>query len=1017
MMQKRMLAPADLLDKDKEANGLLILLETGRNMMLTACASHRLACVLARSIDRRTAQGKTTAILADSELRKAQFFDLLGLCEYREGREDNFTPRTYARSGFLDVLDSQARNEDDWFNHLDLVIVPCVEDTLQHPFEWEHLCYRIHDRCVRTGKPLPQFILVISPRDLAEPSLRRNFPIFDLNTAYSMGEHTAHEHAFGGSPVSHVWWTLWAAEDSYLQSIMPAATGTDYGIEPVLAYFAGSKDVRPSLYRPDSAVAMEDQRETLRSHLTSRRGQPLEQYVSICTDGYFGRSDECSAEAVRDLTGNPWRMLRTLVEDGGEAMLASVVVQPGVLRGYLIGNAAYYSKVSLEPLTPRMLNSLYDTLAQMYLRLKRDARIALDEVRKSLLRASPESDAAVRKGDSFTVLKDGFKKFFDATIANRLRLSTNRIWTLQPDGSGSFSRKTWVSLDASRRLEEVGWLTSLRVDIEGGAEAGFIRRDHAWQLHGPGQQCCLGGKLFRGEAIEDDHVRVVKDRSLVTVLTRREIAICMNDPLERKQIEAQAPIRGSRFEFRAEAFELPFRILSAAWWESEDFGDTWRRNDRPQPDRAYLPGRALRIVLSSDNGEPMWTPAQRLALVLWLNEAARTLLPESFPFFVAATSLEESALPQHPPTRGLTPQLQFIGDTDPLDRTAIWIIEDSHADLGIVGVCKDRAEWLLNLCLDYLTWRADEAGTPPDTTLCEINYARIQKDFLAYGEAAVDPACDFTGLRETLSSSGLITARSSRTKSRRQFLARSQVEAAEAGGAGEVIATDEGAAASVICDFCAAGITTQGQRLADGRHRCHACSAVAVDSAAEAQKICDRVLSEFHLVFAREVPVALKIHFASASEIAARAGKNFLPTSAFDVRSIGMACVVDGNDYSIFIEQGHAMPDLSMTIAHELAHIWQYTWTDFARLQAEPDGLLLTEGHASWAEICYARYKAANAANREERNLWEVAADKLAANLNQRSDEYGQGYRRFMQQFGPEGDAFGWLAGQYPKAV
>lgn len=1014
MMQNRMLAPADLLDKDSEANDLLGLLESGRNIMLTTWASRRLACVLARSIDRRTAHGKTTAILAESELRKAQFFDLLDLCEYRAG---NFSPRTYSRSGFLDVLDSQARNEDDWFNHLDLVIVPCVEDSLQHPFEWEHLCYRIHDRCVRTGKALPQFILVISPRDLAEPALRRNFPVFDLNTAYASGEHTAHEYTFGGSPVSQVWWTLWAAEDTYLQSIMPAATGTDYGIEPVLAYFAGSKDVRPSLYRPDSAVAMEDQREALRAHLTSRRDHPLEQCVNICTDGFFVRSDECSAEAVRDLSGNPLRMLRTLVEDGGEAMLASVVVQPSVLRGYLIANAAYFSRASLEPLTPRMLNSLNDTLAQLYLRLKRDARIALDEVRQALLRTSPESDAAVRKGDSFTVLKHGFKKFFGANVANRLRLATDKIWAQQHDGSGSFIRKTWVSLDASRRSEEVGWLASLRVDIEGGAEAGFIRRDHAWQLYGPGQQSCLGGKLFRGEAIEDDHVRVVKDRSLVTVLTRREIAISMNNPLDRRRVETQAPISGGRFEFRAEAFELPFRIRSSAWWESEDFGDTWRRKDRTQPERAYLPGRALRIVLLRDNGEPMWTPAQRLALVLWLNEVARTVLPESFPFFVAATCLEESALPKSQPARGLTPQLEFIGEADPLDGTAIWIIEDSHADLGIVGVCKDRAEWLLNLCLDYLTWRADEAGTPPDTTLCEINHARIQKDFLAYGAETADPACDFTGLRETLSSSGLITARSSLTESRRQLLNRLQVEAAEAAGAGDAIPTDDGSAASVSCDFCGAGITTQGQRLADGRHRCHACSAVAVDSAAEAQKICDRVLSEFRVVFARELPVALKINFASAGEIAERAGKNFLPTSGFDARSIGMACVVDGNDYSIFIEQGHAMPDLSMTIAHELAHIWQYTWTDFARLQAETDGLLLTEGHASWAEICYARYKAANAANRVERNLWEGATDRLAANLNQRSDEYGQGYRRFMQQFGPEGDAFGWLAGQYPKAV
>lgn len=1026
MTAKRSRKPLEVVADDVEARSLLAQIDTGNNLALTAWATRRLASVLAVSIDRRTAHGRTTAIVAETPLRRDQMDDLLELCEVNNG---NFSPRKYSRLDFLEAVESSIKENEDWFDRLDLLLVPCVEDSLRRPFEWEHLFYRLHDRCLKRGLARPQVVLIISHRDLAEPALRRNFPIFDLNDGYVQGRHSSHESAFGGNPVKHLWWTLWAAEDLYLHKLLPVTPSSDFGVEPVLAYYAGGHQIFPSNYRVDDSAAMEDQLESLQHRLTQLRKRPWEQLMSGTEDGYFVRAHACSAEAVRDPAANPWRLLRAMAEDGGEALLAGVVVPPTVLRGYLISNAAYYGSAPLEPLTPRMLNSVNDTAAQIYLRLKNaGTRVALDEIRLALVRSGAVMQT--ERSDAFALLRKHFAALFGQTVANRLKAEALNQWEPSADfASGSFVRRTWVNLDSSKRSEDVAWLDVLKVEAEGIANADSVRRDHVYQLYPPGQQCCIAGKLFRVSAIEHDRVRVRKVAE-PEVMTRLERTVCVNDPLSRISLEMQAPIRGNGFEFRCEALELPFRVSSGAWWESADFGGGWRHLAQQQPERVYRPGRALRLVLSKPDGASLWSAGQRLALVQWLNEAAPTLLPESQLFFIAATCVEVSELPQAEPAHSIVPKLEFIGETDILDKSAIWIFEDSHADLGIVGACKDRMEWILNLCLDYLVWQADEAASVAEETRCSLNRERLAKDFMTYGHSALDPAFDYAGLRQVLATSGLFTDRTSLTSNRHQFIERlrqaAEADAFNAGTGSDAAPTGTfgGADSQVgpidstvpVCDFCGTSITAQGELLQDGRHRCTRCSAVGVDSVAEAQKLCDQVLGEFSSVFGRELRVPVHIQFATASQIAIERGEEFLPTSSFDQRAVGLACTKSDSGYKIFIEQGHAMTNISMTLVHELTHIWQYVWIDFARL-SEEQGKLLIEGHASWAEIKYARYKAANAGTRDERLLWEQAMADQENGLMQRSDEYGQGYRQLMRAVGVDGDAFGWLAGLYPKSV
>jgi hypothetical protein len=223
----------------------------------------------------------------------------------------------------------------------------------------------------------------------------------------------------------------------------------------------------------------------------------------------------------------------------------------------------------------------------------------------------------------------------------------------------------------------------------------------------------------------------------------------------------------------------------------------------------------------------------------------------------------------------------------------------------------------------------------------------------------------------------------------------------------------------VACDFCGCTIDTQGHLLADGRHRCENCSAIAVDSIDEARRIFSQVLAQFPQVFGRALTVPIDVQFTTAAQIADAQGESYLPTSSFDERAIGLARMrgSKGNEeYSIFVEQGHSKESLSLTFSHELTHIWQYVWLDYERLRAE-HGSVLIEGHASWAELFYARYRIQHAPTREERRAWESQLMALEKDRLSRNDEYGQGYRRFVEVVGVDGDAFAWIANLYAKSI
>ncbi|MDO4460408.1 MAG: hypothetical protein Q4C42_10110 [Clostridia bacterium] len=192
------------------------------------------------------------------------------------------------------------------------------------------------------------------------------------------------------------------------------------------------------------------------------------------------------------------------------------------------------------------------------------------------------------------------------------------------------------------------------------------------------------------------------------------------------------------------------------------------------------------------------------------------------------------------------------------------------------------------------------------------------------------------------------------------------------------------------CDFCGRDLSgIQFDTLADGRERCSECSKTSVKSLEEFNRILETVLKNLNAFYHVRINVPVNIKVVNAKKLHKSLNRTFVPTGDYDGRILGVA-IKDKNGYSILIENGAPRLQSTMTLVHELTHIWQYiNWKEkvIQGLYA-PKTLEIYEGMAKWAEIEYAYLIKENSTAMREELVTRA-----------RNDEYGEGFRKFADRY------------------
>lgn len=420
------------------------------------------------------------------------------------------------------------------------------------------------------------------------------------------------------------------------------------------------------------------------------------------------------------------------------------------------------------------------------------------------------------------------------------------------------------------------------------------------------------------------------------------------------------------------------------------------------------------------------TPEIRFTICLLLNELFQSIFPSEVGYIVAA-------MPNVPDCvsgddrysdriRALVPSLE----TSVLEDDAIYLIEDSNIDLGIIVSIERNFQRLLEIITDYLDWYLDpdrdrqgenavdeepeNDGAEPgsgdidrdlanhliskskeatsdvdgedEQTIDDVALDAINFEYVEYLTFGYDDVAQWLKLQETLKylvshnfdDSNLHHSR----KKNAEFDEGSDYDPSQPG--------------THYCDFCGR-VLEKGNYviLKDGRERCPVCSQDAIKTKKQFKKIYEETLEEMESIFGITIDCKIKVRMTNARKVNDIPGEKWKPGPGMDARVLGYAQKsTDGN--KLLVENGAPKWKMKSTLVHELTHIWQFeNWNDNQILKEFPtpeQRNLNMEGMAVWTEIQYLI-----AMGEKERAI------RYKRNRDADPSVYGVGMKKFLAKY------------------
>ncbi len=881
---------------------------------------------------------------------------------------------------FVEMLQDKSDAIDRWLDLLKLIVVPEGERIFAAPDLWELATMILRDRSLARAYVAPKFIVVMSPRVSSESGIRDAIPLQNYMQPHAEAwEERTHSQ---GSCPKRCWWIMWKSLNpvDYMNGLVQQHVLQDYGIEPVLAHFAGSH-LTESRIVTDKQLALIDQSESLKGAIGSVR---FERMTLSMHEDFVG------AITVRDATGNPWRVLHAYMSFGSYTLI-NIVSRNTMLLGYFRMNGQYFSAVPFEPLSPRMSNGDSYFIALLLVR----RLLAADRLPVSTIKDALPFEKLSANGDVF--------KSFSNLILKELglaeKLATEMSWEWD-ETEKKFRRIYYMRFVNSASVRnKLPWLRYYSVKDRSGTCYMTIRAEHVTQQLLPKQHLAIDGKWFTIETIDEkEHtIYIMHDDGIKSeVEYRAKLSISTTTQCSKWKAVDKDSVSMNGLKIKTELFSTDFCIQPEGFWQQYSCGWTVKGCSYSEIDgdvsikRQYDKGRVARFSIVKKDSSPHLNAAAAVALAMWLNEAAIVLFPESWRFFVAVADVEDSCYPEM-----FCPRL--TGENWRRD-CSVLIFEDSHSDIGIARGFIDNLYSVLALCLDYLIWLLDEkSGNEGHIACCEENNTP-PKSFLAFGAENNDKLIGLEPLKEVLSDVKELNGIGALYKERRRSMGSTFTPLLE-----EIESEEQ------VCDFCSADINSgEFEQMSDGRISCKECAKCAVDEKQLEQLFsCAKVFLE-----AQEARLTVEYHvrFANQDEIAMKLGEVFVPTSEFDARAVGL-CRSSQDGTEVLIENGASPEMTACTLVHELTHVWQH-----AMLDCEKAGLELIEGHALWAETALLEKQQRS----PERLFDSHRLTKGASSMQQRhegSDVYGTGFRILVQEMENAGcnNAYEWMKENYSK--
>jgi len=977
---------------------VLSRLWTGENLLVEDPTYDRIAPILATALYHDLLEGRKVLFLVDPQ-RSARFQPdsrLSSVCWVSEwlqtlyGVGDNLRISSlsdFRRKGdteipdilvasaeelsSLNILGRGPEADVEWFTDIHKVVALEGARTLfRHAQSSSALLRALQDQIrIQEEEGSLQLVVLSGNRRNLQPSLQQILPedLFEKRLSF---------------PTPHNPYAIcWRTEGPPFQNELFHFFGYEIGAEFVLALPAWREDLSSiSIAEQQELPCREfleeldrnkEQLETAPVAVESLRGRTFERLSCHPGVPWFIPQEDHSFTLVRDRRRNLVRTLQRWLPSGREHAFTHVVSPPYLLRDYFASNIDFFlsvdAPVGLQ--SPSFSGKTASFVAHQLLRRLMSEWMEAQDIRHIL--------ESIGRGDR--PVEDALQALFETTFGIDVLGNSILEWNRHSEYRSSkdgFVQKTSFRLRRKRLLDSssLAWMAFISVVDETEQVLDVVPREHLFQQYLPGQSHAFDGRPYRVEEadLEDQELRVIRDEqwdgrigyrpdlnvTLSETTSVTEQADTENDWKAIRRLatgEARIETRGYFRLDDEQGSLLPFHQECPSGVPSRNYEDAWIAS------LAFAPPSDVEDGFTEDELTSIsWT------LSALLREALPTIFPDASPFLLTLSPNGGTS-----PLPHVLPEVRYR-DRKPLDSAAsVYVLEDSQSDLGLAKRLLEHWDDIFGLLDDYVCWILEHMEGESPQSRPEWNVQLEEPTaFLEYGQNTSLTDHDVLDLKATKILLDVFFDEDDtalRNRRRDYYSGGIPVPSPQA---------------DQQCDFCRRPIPgAEYEQLNDGRVRCPICSEQATDTEEELKEAYHDARSFLEDTLGRDIAHDVDVTLTDTRAVQEAAGKDFVPTSSFDPRTLGIA-IRDQEGLSILVENGQPYYMAKGVIVHELTHIWQFENLNYQRLKSE-EGNTLIEGHAKWVEL---------------QSIQDIPeAEPYIERQKSRNDEYGVGYRRVCE--------------------
>ncbi len=591
---------------------------------------------------------------------------------------------------------------------------------------------------------------------------------------------------------------IWKTDvkNKYYTDIMDGIPKSNIGISNLLSYLPWSQEydrvefVDQENFPYEKYIAGMEESKTLLKERPISKEKIMGNYSSFVKYNFISsimRRENYKLLYIYDRGQNFPLLLKKYHSLGKKEIFLNIITPVYLLRDYFIDNIEYFTNSPIYGYTPKVESDKFKIASYLKEVLTNEKlEISEEDIKVEFLTIKEKI------GNIEEELVNLFEEIYSVDILKNdyLTVTNKQVYNIE---NKKFEEKKFFKMN--RAINENGyfqWFENFEVIDTGKKVYRLIPLEHIYQNYLPDQV-----HYFNGNSFKIDKIDTINKRINISPIENDKFAIYRNKDainlLKTNKTDKIISRKGSElYTIIKEVSEVEYEIQTLGYFEFIDDISMANQSylykeleDSELYTRKYQKNKILTLSIEKKNGVIENCEKIAVTLTVILNEIFKTLFAgnnkylKAFP--MVSEEFFEDGIDEFSKTGYTTPEVlsqilpakvtveksnyEDILGVSKDNKLSIYLLEDSHKDMGLLQAVQDNFEKILELAQDYLNWLNEdnlpEKGWSKEKISIEEKYS-----FLKYGKEELSEYLSLSETREFLNS---ILGINEYTDSRRRY--------------------------------------------------------------------------------------------------------------------------------------------------------------------------------------------------------------------------------------------------------